>query len=74
MTLAIVLNAILAAAVFVVVIAHHVWSIVTQHGDRPHVFAAPRRSGQLGLRHRPAEPRPVRTRPDARPGQAWPAA
>ena len=76
MTAALIINAVLAAGVFAVVVAHHAWSILTQHRDRAHVFVRdrvrPRR--HIGVRPRPAESRPGYVRPEARPGQAWPAA
>jgi len=76
MTLALIINAVLMVAVFAVVIAHHTWSIVTQHRDRPHVFVrdTARRRRRIGPRPRTAEPRPAYARSEARPGRAWPAA
>jgi len=74
MTTVLILNVVLAVAVFAVVIAHHAWSILTQQGDRPHVLVTDtaRRRRRLGLRPRPAEPRPAYSQHEARPGRAWP--
>jgi hypothetical protein len=75
MTLALILNIVLAAAVFAALIAHQAWSIVTQHRDRPHVFevAAHRRRRPRLPRPRPASPQPANVRSEAQPGRAWPA-
>jgi hypothetical protein len=71
MTLVLIVNAVLMVTVFAAVIAYHTWSILTQHRDRPYVFAtetARRRSPA-----RTAEPRPAYSRSATRPGRAWPA-
>jgi hypothetical protein len=66
-----ILNAVLAFAVFVVLVGHHVWSIVAQHRDRPHVLGAdiaPRRQAPDSPR-RQAQPR----HEPYRGGRPWPA-
>ena len=63
MTIAIVLNTVLALLVLAVILAMKVWAIVTHHRDRVHLVGERRRAPD---RRRRAAPTPVERRSEDR--------